>query len=253
MSRPSHEAIAQRAYEKWEREGRPSSRAEAHWREAEHELSRPPEDPDAGAAELGAAAGEAAITNLERALSPEERREARRQRHVEPEVPARDVPHFVVTLDRAHLRIYRAGDTLGPSRMQLQLEYGWDLPMGRAEYTAGETDQAGRFPGGVRGTPQDIATHSGGSIDERLPMQEEQERRIIAVLGAGIENFLRQHPSGIWDYVAPPAVHRAVLERISRDVRERLGVTLEKDLVNAPVLDLCAHVADAREAASQAR
>jgi hypothetical protein len=38
--------IRQRAYERWEREGRPQGRAEEHWRDAERELDDG--EPDAG-------------------------------------------------------------------------------------------------------------------------------------------------------------------------------------------------------------
>jgi hypothetical protein len=161
---------------------------------------------------------------------------------------AGDAPYFVVTLDRGRVRIYRSTETAGPGRLQLQLQQSHDVPEGHDAYFASESDQAGRFPGGVRGAPADVATHAGGSIDERLPMQREHERRIAALLASLVEQFLLQHPTARWDFVAPAPVHHAVWERLSRDTRDRVGVTVTKDLVHLPVRELGDRIVDARGA-----
>ncbi len=249
MKQPSSQAIAQLAYRKWEEEGHPDGRSDVHWREAEAELSAESDEParndNSGAREDREPDAGPDITNLEKALPAEERRRARARRHgTGEETTAASPSRFVVTVDHAHLKIYRATDTRGPSRLQLQLEEAVDFPSGRSSYFAEESDQAGRFPG-RRGTPADVAPQSGGSIDERLPMQQEQERRIQTQLATRIDNFLQQHADAMWDYVAAPALHRAVFERLSDDVRQRVGAELAKDLVNAPVLELAAQVADA--------
>jgi hypothetical protein len=76
------------------------------------------------------------------------------------------------------------------------------------------------------------------SIDERLPMQEEEERRQTRDLVQAIETFLQQHPAATWDFAAAPAVHNSVLERVSPPMRSRLRQSVAKDLVNQPVEEL---------------
>lgn len=253
---PSHEKIAQRAYAKWEEQGCPEGRAEQHWREAEAELRgtgepsaakvHPDVPTDHAETLAGCAGGGAPISNLDRALPPNERRRVRGERQhasgavAEAPAPTSEAPHFVVVLDSAHVRIFRAEDTFGPSRMQLKLEQSIDLPMGKRPYTSAESDQAGQFPG-LRGTPGDVAAHAGGSIDERLPMQEERDRRVIDELAARVGRFLRQYPEARWDYAAPPELHRHVLDRLGTDTLDRLGTALPKNLVNQPLLEICEH------------
>jgi hypothetical protein len=232
-----HGEIAKRAYSHWEAEGRPTGKAEAHWHDAVRELGR--ERSEA----VGTLTTEGdlhlrtgpEVTNTDRALPPSERRRVRRERQnaatgATSSGPAAHTnhgpaPHFVVTLDRAHLRIYRASETTGPSTWQLQIEHSLDLPSGRESYTARDTDQAGRFASPHGGPP-------GGSIDERLPMQLESNRRIAGELAAAVESFLQQHPGATWDFAAGPALHHSVLNNLSPATRRRLEVAVSKDLVN---------------------
>jgi hypothetical protein len=173
------------------------------------------------------------ITNLDRALPPAARTHVREQRHggsAQPNnAPARD--HFVAVIDRAHLRIYHlhTPETGGP--VQFELADAFDFPAGHLGYTDRDTDQAGRFPGAVgRG--------GGGSIDERLPMQAEQERRLAADLAEHLERFLRAHPEATWDFAAGPGLHHAVLDNLSPPVRVRLGVAVVKELIHQTPVQL---------------
>ena len=61
MARATDQAVRERAHEIWEREGRPHGRDEAHWRQAEDELTAAqPKKPAAGARPKAApASGEA--------------------------------------------------------------------------------------------------------------------------------------------------------------------------------------------------
>jgi hypothetical protein len=243
------EEVAIRAYRRWEAAGWPEGQAEAHWLAAEQELrATPPETenatrrsatPGRDAAAESATSESPPITNLDRALPPSARRKTRRSRQAAEtaatgggDVSASNrerapTTHFVVTLNRAHLRIYRAETGGAANEGALKLEQAVDLPEGKASYTARDTDQAGRF-----GSP--LGGPAGASIDERLPMQEEHDRRLADELAAQVEAFLRQHPQATWDFAAGPAMHHTVLEHLSPAARDRLGVAIPKDLVHQP-------------------
>ena len=79
---------------------------------------------------------------------------------------------------------------------------------------------------------------TGMSIDERLPMQEEEQRRQTKDLVETIETFLQPHPVATWDFAAGPEVHNAVLEALSPATRSRLHRALSKNLVNQPMEEL---------------
>jgi hypothetical protein len=254
MNQPklSPDAISARAYFLWENEGRPEGRADEFWLAAEHELQTPPaaahevsyvspEPPEPEAAEP------ASISDLDRALPPKARREVRSRRQGSRPTglgreagPAESPEHFLVLLDRGHLRIFRAESSDTTSSSVPHLVHALDAPGGRESYVAGKSDQAGRFPGSrsqrIRG-----ATAHGGTNDERLPMREERDRRTERDWSAQIEDFFTTHATSTWDYAAGPSLHSLVLERLSPRVRRRLRHSLSKDLVNLPAAELPAH------------
>jgi hypothetical protein len=90
---------------------------------------------------------------------------------------------------------------------------------------------AGRFPG-ARGAQKGGPAQPGMSIDERLPMKEEADRRRAQQLAAEVEHFFAQRPGASWDFAAGPELHRAVLEQLSPPTRQRLRRAVPKDLVN---------------------
>lgn len=148
--------------------------------------------------------------------------------------------HFIITADRGHVRVYRKDQPPGQMRPSLAEVQALDFPSGRRSYTDRDTDMAGRFqssnnPGRAPGAPM---ARTGMSIDERLPMQEEEERRQSKDLVETIEGFLRQRSDATWDFAAGPEVHNAVLEALSPDTRSRLRQALPKNLVNQPVQEL---------------
>ena len=239
MKPPTHDEIAVRAYTIWESRGRPLSdeiSAEC-WQAAEQELSESADSTDRKSSPA------VEVTNLDLALSAEERRRSRAAR--QPAVPQpklhEEPEHFVVVLNRAQLRIYqkeRAAEGVGGP---LRLAEAFELPAGKENYTDRDTDQAGRFPGS-KGTKGNMGTGvAGGSIDERLPMQEEHQRRIAAELSARVDAFLVSHPQARWDFAAGPGLHHAVLEALTPSVRQRLGQAIQKDVVKQPLPELRSH------------
>jgi hypothetical protein len=245
MKTPSFEEISLRAYHLWESRGRPDGqeasddcwlRAErALWEVVNEEGWRDDEDDEFANDSEDAASPQAAaeITNLDRALPAAERRQARNERKRSAggtdngAYPGREhAENFLVVLNQGHLRIYQT-DGDAP-----QLINGFDQPEGTRDYTDRDTDQAGRFPG-PRG--------QGGSIDERLPMQEEQQRRLARESARAIATFLDKHPRARWQFAAGPILHKPVLDQLAPGLHARLGQSIMKDLVNVPLTDLLAH------------
>lgn len=154
--------------------------------------------------------------------------------------------HYIVTADQGHLRVFMEQHPAGQATPRLEEIQAMDFPGGIKSYTERETDMAGRFQASKQqaGAPGAPVARGGMSIDERLPMQREMERRRIRDLAEAINAFLLARPKATWDFAAAPAVHNAVLEAVSAHARGRLRQALPKDLVHQRTEDLRAHFAD---------
>jgi hypothetical protein len=156
--------------------------------------------------------------------------------------------NFIVTVDRGHLRIYTEHQEPGQTP-RLDVVEAMDFPQGKRSYTANDTDMAGRFQSsrhqsGAPGAPGGaMGGRSGMSIDERLPMKEEVEKRNVQVIAEELESFLRNRPNATWDFAAPPALHNAVIEALSPETRRRLRRALAKDLSNQSGEEVRSHFA----------
>ncbi len=158
--------------------------------------------------------------------------------------------HYIVTLDRGHLRIY--AETTAPDQTpRLEIVEAMDFPEGKHAYTDRNTDMAGRFqsskhPAAASGAPGgNQPGRTGMSIDERLPMKREEERRGVALLASELEQFLQRRPDASWDFAATPALYNPVVAELSEDTRRRLKRSLSKDLVNQNSEEVRAHFASA--------
>lgn len=100
-----------------------------------------------------------------------------------------------------------------------------------------EADEAGRFPGGTAA--------KAGSIDERLPMYREGQKRICAELAHRVNEFFRIRPQAAWDFAAPEAIFHEVLNELEPGVRTRIRRALPKDLVHLGPAELVSHFAGA--------
>ena len=141
---------------------------------------------------------------------------------------------YFAIVDHRHVRIYREETAPGQMTPRLAVAYAVDLVDGRGNYWASDTDQAGRFPGS-KGRP------AGMSIDERLPMQEERERRIADQIALTIGTFFGGRAEATWHFAAGPMLHNAVLEQLSPAVRERLDRSVQKELANVPPTEIRGH------------
>lgn len=145
---------------------------------------------------------------------------------------------YVVAVNRGSIRIYQHEQPPGQMTPGYRPVQSLDVPAGRMSYNQNDTDQAGRFPS----NPQQGGNYRGMSIDERLPMQRENEKRVIEDVAREVETFLAAHPGAEWDFAAPPGVHHAVLDNLSDGVKQRLRLALTKDLTNLPVPELREHL-----------
>lgn len=153
--------------------------------------------------------------------------------------------HYIVIADHGHLRIFTERTSPGQSTPTLVEVHSMDFPHARASYADSDTDMAGRFQssqhqGRGPGTP---TARTGMSIDERLPMAREAERRQNDDIAKGIESFLSQRPDATWDFAAGPSTHNAVLDRLAPQLKGRLKTAVSKNLVNQPVQELLGHFA----------
>jgi len=142
-----------------------------------------------------------------------------------------------VTLDRSRLRVYQMSTSeLPDGNGAWKVLASEDFPEGRAAYADSTTDSAGRFP---------TAQGPGMSIDERLPLKEEHERRVVADVAAALRRCLAAHPRVTWHLAAGPGLLQAVEGQLTPDLRARLGRTLERNLAKMPPNELRAHFAAA--------
>ncbi|MEO6005871.1 MAG: host attachment protein [Opitutus sp.] len=119
--------------------------------------------------------------------------------------------HYIVTANHGHLRIFRFQQPTGHSPPAFEEVQSLDFPAGRQSYTDRDTDMAGRFQGSKqqgRG-PGAPTARTGMSIDERLPMQREEERRQVTNVSETIDSFLQARPEATWDFAAGPEIHRS--------------------------------------------
>lgn len=151
--------------------------------------------------------------------------------------------HYLILADRAHLKIFSERSALGQTTPGLHEVHAMDFPEGRTPYTDNESDAAGRFNSSNHQSraPGAPGARSGMSIDERLPMQREAERRHIENVSAAIDAFLSAAPNATWDFAAGPSSHNAILDKLSPANRARLRTSIAKDLVNQPLSGLRDH------------
>jgi hypothetical protein len=153
--------------------------------------------------------------------------------------------HYIVTADHGHVRFFRHHQPPGQSTPSFEEEQSLDFPAGMRSYTDRDTDMAGRFQSSnhqSRGEGAPVG-RTGMSIDERLPMKREEERRQSRDIKETIDVFLKARPDATWDFAAPAAVHQTILDGLSPDTRARLKQVLAKDLVNQPINEIRTHFA----------
>ncbi|HEU5078254.1 MAG TPA: host attachment protein [Opitutaceae bacterium] len=151
--------------------------------------------------------------------------------------------HYVILADDGHLKILQQRKSPGQISASLTQVDALDFPHGIQSYAEENTDVAGRFQGSrnasrASGSP---TARTGMSIDERLPMKNEEQRRHAADVAGRIEAFLTQKPEATWDLAAGPAIINRILAELSPEVKTRLRNSVAKDLVHEPHRNIISH------------
>ena len=148
--------------------------------------------------------------------------------------------HYIIVADNGHLRIFHERRSPGQTTPSLEEVQALDFPAGLRSYTDQDDDMAGRFQGSKHQTraPGSPMARTGMSIDERLPMKREVDRRRANDVAEAIETFLRVRPEATWDFAAGPALHNAVVAALSPQIKQRLQQVVAKDLVHQSPAEL---------------
>lgn len=151
--------------------------------------------------------------------------------------------HYIVIADHGHLRIFAERSRFGQSNPVLEEVHAMDFPHARTSYAHGDSDMAGRFQGSKhqQAAPGAPTARTGMSIDERLPLQREVERRQLQDVARAINAFLEGDPLATWDFAADPSVHNEILDDLGPQARFRLRNSVPKDLVKQPTAELLHH------------
>jgi hypothetical protein len=230
---PEHDPIAARAFELWEQHGRPEGRDAEFWTRAEFESRRPasvprPEgdtpksdNPPAEPAPRGPSAFPAPARRRPPHIS--RHRGSRRTNELKPVTD-----HYIVVVDRFHLRIYRVMGARGTA--QFELAEAFDL-------TALGVQEAG---GTAVGAPSRLADPPGmdpAALGERAP----PERTLVSAIAEQVDRFFLEHDEATWDFAAAQPVHQPVLNRLTLPTRRRLGRTVVKEITQQTPQQLRSH------------
>ena len=145
---------------------------------------------------------------------------------------------FIITADRARLRIYRYAQAAGQFTPSLQpVNTTESAPRGAgisARAAGGASSRTSTFPSRVGGYP--LQEHVGTHAEQVQPPTAEE-------LAAQIATFLEKRADSTWDFGAPAAIQNEILDALPESVRRRLDRIVTKDVVNLPPVDLRSHFA----------
>lgn len=152
---------------------------------------------------------------------------------------------LIIVTDLGLLRAYR--EVKRPQNREPHLELIEELTPEAAHEKLSDqvTDQAGRFPrgGGAANIPGDL------SAGERLPLEAEQNRRLIELLAGRINALLAD--DGVMDcwLAASAPIHKQLLDALNPKEREKISQVLPSNLAGNDPQELLGHFAKAAEKA----
>ncbi len=142
--------------------------------------------------------------------------------------------HYLVTVDRRHLRIYTETRASNLFRSRLEMVESIDFSNGGARLDDGDRP--------LRESPGDGARRSSARRPAPQPGAKREPRRRAAI-ARQVNAFLRQRPSASWDLAASPSLYRGIVEELSADARRRLKRVLSNHLAQHAVEDIRSHFA----------
>jgi len=142
---------------------------------------------------------------------------------------------LVIVADRGSLKAYRVEETptRGPS---LQLVQALNITDAHGRLLDKVSDHAGRFPVGDAGSGRHM-----NAIAERTQMEAETDRRIHKQLAECISEIVKADGVTGWSFAAPAPCHKAIVDFLPGDIRDRVVEFVKSDLVNIEPAKLAAH------------
>jgi hypothetical protein len=141
---------------------------------------------------------------------------------------------LVIVADRGTLKAYRVDETptRGPS---LHLIQAFNLTDAHGKLIDKVTDLAGRFP-----VSDGAGIHHGASIAESK-LETETDRRIYKQLAEQILKIIDRNGQDGWSFAAAPDIHKAIVDLLPGNVRDRIVEHVKSDLVKVEPAKLAAH------------
>lgn len=141
---------------------------------------------------------------------------------------------LIIVTDRGSLKAYKVNETptRGPS---LQLVQAFNITDAHGKLVDKVTDLAGRFP-----VSDGAGMHHGASISESK-LETETDRRIYKQLADEIVKIVNRDGVEGWSFAAAPDIHKAIVDLLPGNVRDRIVEHVKSDLVKIESAKLPTH------------
>jgi Protein required for attachment to host cells len=148
---------------------------------------------------------------------------------------------LIIVADLGLLRAYREVQKLGDREPHLELTEEFTPEAAHQKLSEQLTDKAGRFPRGEGATsvPGDL------SAGERLNLEAEQARRLIALLAERINALVTGEAVSTCSLAVSAPIHKQLLEALSPAARAKISRVLASDLSKTRPSELPEHFAKA--------
>jgi hypothetical protein len=144
--------------------------------------------------------------------------------------------HYIVTIDRGHLRIFAEAKTGGLRTPRLEVVEAMDFPSvtnsSAEEQGRDSTNSDGSFDSRARRALSERGSHRGG-----------EARRNLELIAMELDTFLQNRPEASWDFAAAPSLFRAVIDELSPPTRQRLRRVVPRTMINQRADEVRAHFA----------
>jgi len=148
----------------------------------------------------------------------------------------------VLAANLGHLKAFRVAET--PTRgRKLELIEDMEFPEAHGHFLDKVTDMAGRFPVS-EGAGPGLAMSNGEALTAELEIQ----RRLVKLIAQRIATILNSERPEYWHFAANLAVHQAILNELTPELRERVVRHVHADLTKVPASEVLAHFTPARAA-----
>ena len=144
------------------------------------------------------------------------------------------VGDIVIVADLGEMKIYKAEPRnleaeagLKPDHVKLDLIDAKDYVVSHWKVNDIVTDQAGQFKGGSQGRGE----FTQGSIGERHELVKRVENEVIEAIAKDISDAVAANNPPKWYLGLPETIFDRVMDKVAAGVKEKLFMSLKKDLV----------------------